>query len=88
MYVLKLQGQDESVEELVNGIGKELEDEGATLEQIDRIGKQEFAYQNYAKQNHGYYVRFHFEVEPEKIDSMRTKMALNKEIMLQHYQRK
>ena len=88
VYILKLQGQEEGVDEIVGGISKEIEAEGATLEQIDRLGKQEFAHENHAKQKHGFYVHIHFEVESDKIDSLRTKLALNKEIMLQHYRRK
>ena len=36
VYVLKMQGQEEGVEEMVGSIPKELESNGATLEQIAR----------------------------------------------------
>ncbi|NNE93559.1 MAG: 30S ribosomal protein S6 [Verrucomicrobiales bacterium] len=88
IYVLKLQGQEDSAEDLVGEISKELEGEGATLEQIDRLGKREFAYENHDKQKHGFFVQFQFESDPEKINSLRSKLALHKEIMLQHYRRK
>ncbi len=88
VYILKLQGQEESVDEVIGTISNEIEAEGATLKQIDRIGKKEFAHENYAKQKHGYYVNVHFESDSSAIDKVQTKLALNKEIMLQYYSRK
>jgi small subunit ribosomal protein S6 len=87
VYVLKMQGQEEGVEEMVSSITKELESNGATLEQIDRVGRKEFAHTNHAKQNHGYYVQFHFEAEPSALESVETRLKLNEQIMLQHYRR-
>jgi small subunit ribosomal protein S6 len=83
-----LQGQEEGVEEMVGQITKELESSGAALEQIDRIGRKEFAHTNYAKQNHGYYVQFQFEAEPNAIDSVEARLKLNDQVMLQHYRRR
>lgn len=88
VYVLKMQGQEEGIDDMVSNITKEFESGGATLEQIERIGRKEFAHENHAKQSHGYYVQFHFEAEPEFIDKMETKMKLNDQIMLQHYRRR
>lgn len=86
VIVLNLQGKEESLDDIVGGIGKELEDAGATLEQIDRIGRKDFAYENHAKQKHGYYVNFLFESDPSAIETIRTRLALNKDIQLQHFQ--
>lgn len=83
-----MQGQEEGIDDMVSNITKEFESGGATLEQIERIGRKEFAHENHAKQSHGYYVQFHFEAEPEFIDKMETKMKLNDQIMLQHYRRR
>jgi len=88
VYVLKMQGQEEGIDDMVANITKEFESGGATLEQIERIGRKEFAHENFAKQKHGYYVQFHFEAEPEFIDKVETKLKLNDEIMLQHYRRR
>ncbi|NRB73051.1 MAG: 30S ribosomal protein S6 [Verrucomicrobiales bacterium] len=87
VYVLKMQGQEEGVEEMVGSITKELESNGATLEQIDRLGRREFAHSNHAKQNHGYYVQFQFEAEPAAIDNVEARLKLNDQVMLQHYRR-
>jgi ribosomal protein S6 len=87
VYILKMQGQEEGVEEMVSTITKELESSGATLEQIDRLGRKEFAHTNHAKQNHGYYVQFHFEAEPTSLGEVEAKLKLNDLVMLQHYRR-
>jgi ribosomal protein S6 len=87
VYVLKMQGREESIDDKVSSITKELESSGATLEQIERIGRKEFAHENYMKQKHGYYVQFHFEAEPEFINSIKSKFKIDDQIMLQHYRR-
>ena len=40
MIVLDMKGKEESVEELVSGIGREMEKSGVKLEQIDKLGKR------------------------------------------------
>lgn len=87
VYVLKMQGQEEGVEEMVGNITKELESSGAALEQIDRLGRREFANVNHAKQSHGYYIQFQFEAEPDAIESVEARLKLNDQVMLQHYRR-
>ena len=40
VYVLKMQGQEEGVEEMVGSITNELQSSGAALDQIDRLGRR------------------------------------------------
>lgn len=87
VYVLKMQGQEDSIEEMVTTITKELESNGASLEQIDRLGRKEFAHMNHAKQKHGYYVQFQFLAEPAVVDNVEARLKLNDQVMLQHYRR-
>ena len=87
VYVLKMQGQEESIEDMVSLITKELESNGATLEQIDRLGRKEFAHVNHAKQKHGYYVQFQFLAEAAVVDGVEARLKLNDQVMLQHYRR-
>ncbi|MCB1235347.1 MAG: 30S ribosomal protein S6 [Verrucomicrobiae bacterium] len=88
IIVLNLQGKEESLDDQIGGIGKELEAEGATLQQVERMGRKEFAYPNKNKLTHGYYVHYLFEAEPDAIGKMRTRLALNEDVQLQHYQTK
>ncbi len=87
VYILKLQGQDETIDETVGKIAKELESNGAVLEQVDRIGRKEFTHTNHAKQTHGYYVQYRFEAEPSAIREVESHLKLSDQVMLQHYRR-
>ena len=70
IIVLKMQGQEESLEESVNAVTKELEAAGATMEQIVRVGRKEFAHENHAKQTAGFYVQYQFEADPSTIKAI------------------
>ena len=83
--VLNLQGE-EGMDEKINAVGREMEEEGAKLEKIDRIGKREFAY-NARKKRAGFYVNYFFKAQPDSITKMRTRLRINPDIYLQSYQR-
>ena len=87
VIVLKMQGQEESLEDSVNAVTKELETAGATMDQIDRLGRKEFAHENHAKQKAGYYVEYYFEAEPKQIKEMEDvlKLKMKEQVMLQYY---
>jgi len=88
IVVLKLQGQEEGVEEMLSGITKELESKGAKMEQIDRVGRKEFTHENHAKQKHGYYVHLQFDAEPAVVNEVQATLKVDENIMLQHYRRR
>lgn len=88
IIVLKLQGQEEGVDDMVSSITKELEAGGAEMEQVERVGRKDFAHENHAKQKHGYYLQMHFAAEPGLIDEVQKKLKLDENIMLQHYRRR
>ena len=83
-----MQGQDEAIDDMVNAITKEMESTGVVLEEINRLGRREFAHMNHAKQKAGYYVQYHFEAEPAAVDEVEAKLKLNDNVMLQHYRRR
>ncbi|RFC48285.1 MAG: small subunit ribosomal protein S6 [Verrucomicrobia bacterium] len=85
IIVLNLQGE-EGIDEKINAVGREIEEEGAKLEKIDRIGKREFAY-NARKKKSGYYVNYFFKAEPDTIAKLRGRLRINPDIYLQSYQR-
>ena len=86
LLVLNVEGKEENVETMVSSIGQEMEGEGARLDQIDHLGKKTFPY-NARNLAAGYYVNIQFEAEPDAIAKVKTKMDLNKDIHLQHYQK-
>lgn len=86
ILVINTEGQDTAIDELVQTVGKEIEAQGASLEQIQQMGRHEFAY-NARHLSGGHYVNYHFLAEPETLNKVQAKLKLNPIIHLQHYQR-
>jgi small subunit ribosomal protein S6 len=87
MIVLDMKGKEENVESLVSQLGKDFEQNGAKLEQVDNLGKKKFPYAPRHVES-GYYINFLFEAEPESIGSLQTKLKLNENIYQQYFQRR
>lgn len=83
VVVLNVRGE-EGVDEKINQVGREFEEEGATLDKIDKLGSREFAY-NARHQATGYYVNYYFKAAPAAIEKMKTRLDLNTDIYLQQY---
>ena len=86
MIVLNTQGTESSVDDLVSTVSKELEEEGAKLDEIKQIGRKKFAY-NARKLDGGHYVNYVFEATADTIEKIQTRLKLNHSVHLQHYQR-
>jgi small subunit ribosomal protein S6 len=85
--VLNTKGKEESIEELVGQVSKELETAGAKLEQIDQMGKREFPFSP-RHVTHGYFVNVQFEAEPKVLDTVSARLKLNDNVYQQYYQRR
>ena len=85
--VLDLKGKEESVEQLINGISREMETSGIKLQQIDQIGKRKFPF-NPRHVEAGYFVNMQFEAESTAVDAVRSKLKLNENVYQQYYQRR
>jgi small subunit ribosomal protein S6 len=87
MIVLDLKGKEETVEQLINGIGRDMEQAGAKLEQIDQLGKRKFPH-NPRHVESGYFVNFQIEADNTSLDAVRSKLKLNDNVYQQYYQRR
>jgi small subunit ribosomal protein S6 len=87
IVVINAQGQEEGVDDMISDISKKMEGEGATLEQIDRLGRKEFAY-NARHLAHGFYVNFRFDAEPEALQKIRHFLKMNEQVFLQYFQKR
>ena len=87
IVVINTQGQEDGVDDMISDISKKMEGEGATLEQIDRLGRREFAY-NARHLAQGYYVNFQFDAKPEILPKIRQFLKMNDQVFLQYFQRK
>ena len=86
LIVLNTTGSEESVDDLVNAVAKEMEEEGAKLDEVKQIGRRKFAY-NARHLDAGHYVNYFFEAEVDSLGSIQDRLKLNNTVYLQHYQR-
>ena len=86
MIVLNTKAIEGSVEDLVAAVSKEIEAEGAKLDEVQQLGRKKFAY-NSRHLESGHYVNYFFKAEPESIDRIQSRLKLNGHVHLQHFQR-
>lgn len=86
LIVLNAQGTETSIDDLVSNVSKELEEEGAKLDEIKQLGRKKFAY-NARKLDGGYYVNYVFEADGDVIGKIKDRLSLNNSVHLQHFQR-
>jgi small subunit ribosomal protein S6 len=86
LIVLNTKGKEDSVDELVGAVAREMEAEGAKLDEIKQLGKRKFAY-NARHLDSGHYVNYIFEADSQQVKSIQSRLKLNGTVHLQHYQR-
>ena len=86
LIVLNTLGQEDSLESLVSTVGKEIEANGAKMDEIKQLGCKKFAY-NARQVEGGHYVNYIFDAEPSAITKIQAVLDLNTSIYLQQYQR-
>lgn len=86
LVVLDTKGKEGSVDEMVSEIGKRIESEGATLDEVQQLGRKKFAY-NARQIEGGHYVNYIFHAEPEAIDQIKENLDLADGIYMHQYRR-
>ena len=86
LLVLNTKGKEESANDLIDSIDKQIKAAKGEVEQIQRLEKRTFAYPS-KKRSSGYYVNYIVHATPEQIDSLQAKWKLDSVIHLQHYQK-
>jgi len=74
------------MDELVTAISKEIESAGAKVENIDNMGRKDFAYTP-RKINGAHYVSYTITGEPDCITKIQEKLALNDSVYLNQFNR-
>ena len=64
LFVLNAQGREETVKEIIDRLESEFQQEGAHIEQVQKMDKRQFSYVS-GPLNAGYYVNFVFNAEPQ-----------------------
>ena len=75
-----------NVDDLVTSISKEIESEGAKVEQIEQLGRKQFAYST-RHLDAGHYVNYFFEAAPDALTRIQSRLKLHGNVHLQHYHR-
>jgi small subunit ribosomal protein S6 len=84
LLILNVKGREDSAKDIIDRLEKVFIGTGAAIEQIQRLDKRQFSYVAGAL-DHGYYVNFVFEAEPDVIDKLKAKFRLDEEVYRQHY---
>ena len=86
LVVIDAKGNDTSIDELISQIGKQIEAEGATLDEVKNLGRKKFAY-NARQIEGGTYVSYMFNAAPEAVVKIKASLDLNNDIYLHSYSR-
>lgn len=86
LLVLNTKGKEESANDLIDSLEKQIKAAKVEIEQVQRLENRQFAYTS-QKRNSGYYVNFIVHATPEAIDGLRSKWTLDPVVHLQHYQK-
>src|SRR5436305_13679393 len=86
LIVLNTQGRDDTVKEVVDRLESEFQQEGAEIEQVQKMDKRQFSYVA-GELDSGHYVNFVFSADPQLIAKLQAKFKLDPEVYRQHFQR-
>lgn len=84
--ILDSSNKEDAMNDIVQRIGREIESGGGKLDEIEHLGKKDFAYTPKNIKD-GYYVNFKFESDTNLITKLRETLALDSDVKLQHYQK-
>jgi small subunit ribosomal protein S6 len=84
LIVLDTKGKEETVDQLVKVVSKDMETAGLKLQQIDNMGKRKFPF-NPRHVEGGHFINFQIEGEATALDALRAKLKLNENVYQQYY---
>ena len=84
LYILNIQGKDEGLKEAIESIEKEIEGFGGKINGTQKMDRRRFE-RVAGELDSGFYVNIQFSAEPDKIEGLRNKLALNEIVYRQFY---
>ena len=84
LYILNIQGKDEGLKEAIEAIEKEIEGFGGKINGTQKMDRRRFE-RVAGEIDSGFYVNVQFSVEPDKVEPLRAKLALNEIVYRQFY---
>ncbi|MFD2257949.1 30S ribosomal protein S6 [Luteolibacter algae] len=86
LIVLTTKNQEGSMDDLVSAVAKDMESSGAKVENINNMGRREFA-NTPRKITGAHYVTYTISGEPDCISKIQEKLALNESVYLNQFNR-
>ncbi|HEX8281345.1 MAG TPA: 30S ribosomal protein S6 [Chthoniobacterales bacterium] len=86
LLVLNTTGKEDTVKDIVERLESEFQNEGAEIEQVQKMDKRQFSYVA-GDLDAGHFVNFIFHADSQLITKLRSKFKLDPEVYRQHYQR-
>ncbi len=80
LFILNTAGKEDGVKDIVDKISTEIASAGGTVGTVQKMDKRPFARVANKKHSSGFYVNVIFESQPEAIDQLRHRFALNDDI--------
>jgi len=87
LYILNIQGKDEGIKEAIETIEKEIEGFGGKINGTQKMDRRRFE-RIAGDIDSGFYVNVQFSVAPDKLEALRSKLALNEIVYRQFYLKK
>ena len=84
LFILNIQGKDEGLKEAIESIEKEIEGFGGKINGTQKMDRKRFE-RMAGDLDSGFYVNVQFSLAPDKLESVRGKLALNEVVYRQFY---
>lgn len=86
LFILNVKGSEDGAKEVIERLEADFKKEGASVEQVQKMGNRQFSYSKGDLSN-GYYVNFVFQAAPAALLKLQAKLKLDESIYRQHYLR-
>ena len=80
LFILNTAGKEENVKELIDKVTEEITQSGGKVETVQKMDKRQFSRVADKKHSAGFYVNVIFESEPQNVNQLRSRFALNEDI--------
>lgn len=80
LFILNTAGKEEGIKEMIDKLSEEITAVGGKVETVQKMDKRPFSRVADKKITSGFYVNIIFEVQPEGISQLRTRLAMNDDL--------
>jgi ribosomal protein S6 len=80
LFILDTAGKEEGIKDAIDKISAEITSAGGKVETVQKMEKKNFSRVANKKHNAGFYVNVIFESQPDALDQLRHKFAMNAEV--------